>query len=50
MPIRAIRVANAGVGGSQESGGTRAGVVALGLALAGLATLATGATLRKRTT
>jgi hypothetical protein len=49
MPIRAIRVANAGVGGSRGSGGAPIGV-ALGLALAGLATLATGATLRKRTT
>ena len=45
-----IRVGSVGTGDSRESGGTRAGVVALGLALAGLATLATGATLRKRTT
>ena len=50
MPIRAIRVANAGVGDSRESDGPLIDVVVLGLALAGLATLATGATLRKRTT
>ena len=44
-----IRIGNVGTGDSQGSGGTPTGVVALGLALAGVATVAAGATLRKRT-
>ena len=45
-----IRIGSVGTGDSRESDGPLIDVVVLGLALAGLATLATGATLRKRTT
>ncbi len=48
VPPGDIRVGSVGTGDSQESGGAPAGVVAVGLALAGLATLAAGATLRTR--
>jgi hypothetical protein len=50
VPPGDIRVGSVGTGDSQESSGTPAGVVAVGLALAGLAMLAAGVTLRKRTT
>ncbi|MCJ7491570.1 MAG: hypothetical protein MUP15_05410 [Dehalococcoidia bacterium] len=50
VPPGDIRVGSVGTGDSRESDGPLIDVVVLGLALAGLATLATGATLRKRTT
>jgi len=43
-----IRIGSVGTGDSRESGGMRAGVVALGLAIAGVAMFVAGATLRAR--
>jgi len=48
VPVSSIRVGSTGTGDSQESGGPPVGVVALGLALAGLTTLGAGTVLRKR--
>jgi hypothetical protein len=44
-----IKIGSVGTGDSQESGGTPAGVVAVGLAIAGVAAFVAGAAIRKRT-
>jgi hypothetical protein len=48
VPIADISIGTTGTGDSQNGGGTPSGIVTLGLALAGVATLGAGAALRKR--